>query len=113
MITLDSVKTYLRIDGDAEDNMLRDYIKSADIYMHTSIECFDELQQKAIQENSNLVSLIDLCKMMLIAEWYEFRTQQSRPDNSAISYMMTKLQTQGMLLAKEIELQKEAENNED
>lgn len=66
-MTLDEVKSYLRIDTDVEDNFLNELIDSSQIYIES---CTGE----GYKSNENAAKLASLLQKKLISDLYENRS---------------------------------------
>ena len=73
-ITLDEVKTYLRIDLDIEDAFLRQCMKAADAYLAHAVDDFESRCKLADFE-----ATADIVRFALISEMYTNR--DCRGDN--------------------------------
>lgn len=63
ILTLEEAKTWLRVDGDDENNLIETLIGAAETYLHNATEVeFDETNQ-----------LAKLFCLVLCADWYENR----------------------------------------
>lgn len=71
-LTLDSVKEYLRIDSDAEDDLLERFMTTAEAYLHGGITNY-----KANLSDPEFSDLADIVKLSLITEMYENRSPGS------------------------------------
>ena len=69
-ITLEEVKTYCRIDGDLEDDLLQSLLQAAKDY----------LTGAGIDEPKDDVPLYGLCVKALVLDYYDRRGLTQRPD---------------------------------
>lgn len=89
-MTLDEAKAYLRIDGDAEDDVVKALMASAESYLRAAVENYDSLR-----EDADFSSQADMVMRLLIAELYENRAMgaDAQKDYSyAVRSMITQLQ---------------------
>lgn len=94
MITLDSVKTYLRVDSDAENALLQNLIAASDSYMEGAVSNFSDKYENS---DDKWKYKADLAQLMLIADWYEHRLQEERPVSGAVNLLLTQLQIEGTM----------------
>ncbi|MBQ8697426.1 MAG: phage head-tail connector protein [Schwartzia sp.] len=69
MITLSSVKEYLRIDGGAEDALLQSLIAAAGAYMAGAIDDY----AATYEADANFAALADMLQFAYIVETYRNR----------------------------------------
>ena len=67
-ITLDEVKTYLRIDLDIEDDFLRRCMAAADAYLANAVDDFAERCKR-----QDFASTADIVQLALVSEMYTNR----------------------------------------
>ncbi len=72
VLTLDSVKEYLRIDSDAEDDLLERFMTTAEAYLQGGVTNYN-----ANLADPKFSALADLVKLSLITEMYENRSPGS------------------------------------
>ena len=94
MITLDSVKTYLRVDSDAENALLQGLIAASDSYMEGAVSNYSDKYENS---DNKWKYKADLAQLMLIADWYEHRLQEERPVSGAVNLLLTQLQIEGTM----------------
>lgn len=84
-ITLADVKTYLRVDGSAEDALLGSFISAAAAYLSGAI---DDLADKYEADN-DFAALADMVALAYIAEAYRNRDtlNDTRANDKHFSYM--------------------------
>lgn len=89
-MTLDEAKAYLRIDGDAEDDVVESLIAAAEAYIRAAVDEYDTHRTDA-----DFASLSDMVMRLLICEMYENRAvgADAQKDYSyAVRSMITQLQ---------------------
>lgn len=86
---LNDVKLFLRVDGNNEDILINDLIKTAHSYMAGAVDNFDEKYQNA---DDRWKAKADQAMRLLIADWYENRLAVGRPEMSAVALLITQLQ---------------------
>ena len=92
MLTLAMVKNYLRIDNDAEDELLQVLMYAAEDYCANSITNYAERTQKALEDSADTwTQAVSLYQMHYIAYNYEHRTVDVAPADR----LLTQLQAQG------------------
>ena len=90
-VTLNDAKAYLRIDSNAEDALLTQFISVADWYLADAITNYDD--NKAA--SAEFAGKCDMVQLVLVAEMYQNRDgrNDSRNDYSYIARsMITQLQ---------------------
>lgn len=94
MITLSSVKEYLRIDGSAEDALLNSLMAAAGAYMAGAIDDYAD----TYESDANFAALADMLQFAYIVEAYRNRDAANDPraNDKHFSYLffaqMTQLQ---------------------
>ncbi len=83
MVTLDSVKSHLRLDGDEESFYLQTLIEAASGYV-TSIT--------NIENDDSAPATYDICVLLLVGHWFNVREAASEIDYRKVPYAF------GMLL---------------
>lgn len=92
MLTLDIVKTYLRVDGNAEDSLIEVLMAAADDYVANAITNYEKRTAKAAETvGDTWTQAVDLYKLKYIAHNYENRTVNTPPPDR----LLTQLQAQG------------------
>lgn len=71
MLSLDDVKLHLRIDSDADDDLIERIMAVADGYMRDAITDYDA---KAAG-NAAFVKKSEMCQLIIITDLYENRNQ--------------------------------------
>lgn len=94
MITLDTVKTYLRVSTTAEDGLLQGLIAASDSYMEGAVSNYSDKYENS---DDKWQYKADLAQLMLIADWYEHRLQEERPVSGAVNLLLTQLQIEGTM----------------
>lgn len=88
IINLDTVKKYLRIDYDLDDDLLESFMKVASSYVEDSLDNVDKLL-----ESENTRQKIKILMLVLIQELYDNRENSEKRDFSyTVRSMMTQLQ---------------------
>lgn len=87
-MTLSDVKLYLRIDSDAEDELLTVFMNVAEDYVRDAVSDYDT---KAV--NSAFVIKSEMCQKIIIADLYENREVGTSKDfGYTVRSMITQLQ---------------------
>lgn len=68
-VTLEDVKLYLRIDGDAEDSLLQACMAAADSYLLSAVSDFSTYYD----ESADFAAKGDLVKLALVSEMFRNR----------------------------------------
>ena len=85
-MTIDDIKTYLRVDHDDDDNLINQLEKTADAYLASDYSSHYE-------NDENFKASADMAKLAIIAELYENRNEAKQDDYSfTIRSMITQLQ---------------------
>lgn len=71
MVTLDDVKSYLRIDGNDADDLLATLLRVAKAKTRQTIDDFDSKYQAS--DGRDFCKMADLCAVATVAELYEKR----------------------------------------
>lgn len=88
-MTLQEVKEYLRVDSDADDNLISTLMGAAEDYLKTAV---DGYEAKVAKGDTNWNYKANTAKMLLISDWYENRTAVGRPVAAAVTMLITQLQ---------------------
>lgn len=72
-VSLDDLKTSLRIDGEADDMLLKAYQTAAQSYVKNAIGTEDD----SFYENEDVSTLYDVAVIALASGYYSFRTSFS------------------------------------
>lgn len=92
MLNLSIVKSYLRVDGNAEDDLINILISAADNYVKNAITNYEEKTAASAQNDTdNWNASVDLYKLRYIAYNYENRTIDAAPKDR----LLAQLQAQG------------------
>lgn len=89
-MTLEEAKAYLRIDGDAEDDVVEALMNAAESYLRGAVSDYDQLYA-----DSDFRRVADMVQRLLISEMYENRGvgEGAQKDYSfAVRSMITQLQ---------------------
>ena len=104
MLTLEEVKTWLRVDGNNEDNIIRTLMGAAESTMIGAITGYRERMEYAEQNPDDAWShKADLCKLQIIAWNYEHRTMDSVPTDCFFKQDMLQLQLEGRMFKRELD----------
>lgn len=79
-VTLEDVKLYLRIDGDAEDSLLQACMAAADSYLLSAVSDFSTYYD----ESADFAAKADLVKLALVSEM--FRNRDPSNDDGRADY---------------------------
>lgn len=86
MVTLEKLKSYLRIDISDEDNLLQDFLTTARAYLTGAVTNFEE----NYQASEDFAAKADFLMLVLAAEYYQNRSN----DDHNLSYTVKSLVTQ-------------------
>lgn len=89
-MTLEEAKTYLRIDGEAEDDLITALLASAESYLRGAVTDYD-----AKRADPDCANVADMVQRLMIAEMYENRsvgTDAQKDYSFAVRSMITQLQ---------------------
>ena len=89
MLNVADVKAHLRIDHDADNELLAGLIRSADNYLRSAIDDFDA---KTAAEDTDWNEAAKLAEKILIADWYENRTPVEVSKPTSVTMIITQLQ---------------------
>lgn len=70
MPTLDDLKLSLRLDGDADDELLKGYLNTAESYIKQAIGT----ELDSFYEDTNVVDLFNTAVMALASAYYNYRS---------------------------------------
>lgn len=70
MLTLETIKNYLRIDFTADDQLLTLFMGVAEAYMRGALEQYDLMLKQ-----EHLKAKIEMCQLVIIQDLYENRNQ--------------------------------------
>ena len=88
-MTIDDIKTYLRVDHDDDDNLINQLEKTADAYLAAAVTDYSS----HYENDENFKASADMAKLAIIAELYENRNEAKQDDYSfTIRSMITQLQ---------------------
>lgn len=87
-MTLNDMKLYLRVDSDVEDSLILDLMDSAVNYMAGAIDDYEAKKEAS----SKWKNKAEQAERLLVADWFENRTEKERPANSNVSAIITQLQ---------------------
>lgn len=88
MVTLEKLKSYLRIDVDYEDDLLQDFLTTARAYLTGAVTDF-ETNYSASEE---FASKADLLQMILATEFYQNRDNSEHNLSYTIRSLIAQLQ---------------------
>lgn len=89
MITLDSVKNYLRVDSTYDDSLIQSCISAAQAHLEAAIDDYDTIYAK----DTGFAALADATEYAIITEMYNNR--DARNDNrQSLSYIVRAMITQ-------------------
>ena len=91
-MTIYDVKNYIRVDGDADNELIEALMSAAESYMEGAV---DNYALKYASAGANWQAKADLAKKLLIADWYEHREAVERPVSPSIRLLLTQLQLEG------------------
>lgn len=92
MVSLLEVKNYIRAT-DEDDELVLSLMDAAEAYLQGAVDNYVEAYADGTQQWK---AKADLCKKLLVADWYENRTPQEHPVSSAIKLLITQLQLDGV-----------------
>lgn len=88
MVTLDKLKSYLRIDDDYEDELLQEFLTTAKAYLTGAVSGYSE----NYATYPEFASKADLLQMVLAAELYQNRDNSSHDMSYTVRSLMAQLQ---------------------
>ena len=88
MVTVEKLKSYLRIDISDEDDLLENFLKTARAYLTGAVTNFEE-NYLASEE---FASKADFLQMVLAAEYYQNRSNDDHNLSYTIRSLITQLQ---------------------
>lgn len=88
MVTLETFKSYLRIDTDFEDELLAKFLSNATEYLKGAVSDY----QSNYEMYSEFANKADLLTMVLAAEFYQNRDNSDHSLSYTIRSLMTQLQ---------------------
>ena len=88
MVTVEKLKSYLRIDISDEDDLLENFLKNARAYLTGAVTNFEE-NYLASEE---FASKADFLQMVLAAEYYQNRSNDDHNLSYTIRSLITQLQ---------------------
>ena len=88
MVTVDKLKSYLRIDGDYEDELLQEFLTTAKAYLTGAVSGYSE----NYATYPEFASKADLLQMVLAAELYQNRDNSPHDMSYTVRSLMTQLQ---------------------
>jgi len=88
MVTLETFKSYLRIDADFEDDLLAQFLNNATEYLKGAVSDY----QSNYERYSDFANKADLLTMVLAAEFYQNRDNSDHTLSYTIRSLMTQLQ---------------------
>lgn len=85
MITLADAKTYLRVDGTAEDSLIAGFVTASESYLQGAVSGYSTLYAG----DATFASTADMVRYAYIAEAYRNRDAMNdgRPNDRHFSYM--------------------------
>ena len=94
MLTLSQVKQHLRVDFDADDSLLAGYILSANNYMKSAIDDYEnKIAAAGNSDGDTWSAAADLVQLQLIAEWYENRLPADKTNKvTSVNLIIQQLQ---------------------
>ena len=88
MVTVDKLKSYLRIDGDYEDELLQEFLTTAKAYLTGAVSGYSD----NYATYPEFASKADLLQMVLAAELYQNRDNSPHDMSYTVRSLMTQLQ---------------------
>ena len=88
MVTVDKLKSYLRIDGDYEDELLQEFLTTAKAYLTGAVSGYSDNYATYPEFSSKA----DLLQMVLAAELYQNRDNSPHDMSYTVRSLMTQLQ---------------------
>lgn len=89
MVSIEDVKTYIRVDSEDEDTMLEMFIEAADSFMADAINNYHDVYPNA---GTKWQQKANLCELMLVGYWYEHRTESTQYVPASVAVLVTQLQ---------------------
>ena len=88
MVTVEKLKSYLRIDISDEDDLLEDFLKTARVYLTGAVTNFEE----NYLSSEEFASKADFLMLVLAAEYYQNRSNDEHNLSYTIRSLITQLQ---------------------
>ena len=96
MLTIDEVKTYLRVDGNVEDALIQTLMNAAESYMEGAITNYKARCAAAEDDSSDTwLDKVNVLKLKMIAADYEGRGMNTVLMDNRYKSLMLQLQTEG------------------
>lgn len=94
-MSIDEVKTYLRVDNDADNALIQTLIDSSADYLRSAVDDYDNKVAKCEEKpdkGREWLSKAHMARLLLISDWYENRLAKERPVTAAVSLLIVQLQ---------------------
>lgn len=88
MVTLDKLKSYLRIDSDYEDELLQEFLTAAKAYLTGAVSNYND----NYSTYPEFASKADLLTLVLVAEFYQNRDNSPHDLSYTVRSLMAQLQ---------------------
>ena len=88
MVTVEKLKSYLRIDISDEDNLLADFLTTARTYLTGAVTNFEE----NYLSSEEFATKADFLQMVIAAEYYQNRSNDEHNLSYTIRTLITQLQ---------------------
>ena len=88
MVTVEKLKSYLRIDISDEDNLLADFLTTARTYLTGAVTNFE----KNYLSSEEFATKADFLQMVIAAEYYQNRSNDEHNLSYTIRTLITQLQ---------------------
>lgn len=88
MVTVEKLKSYLRIDISDEDEILQDFLTTARAYLTGAVTNFEE----NYQASEDFAAKADFLMLVLAAEYYQNRSNDDHNLSYTIRSLITQLQ---------------------
>lgn len=90
-LELEKTKKYLRVDGDDENELIKQFMETAASYMHGAVDDYDT----TAASNSDFSRLGEIAQLSIVAELYENRNaggQETKDYSYTVRSIITQLQ---------------------
>jgi len=93
MLTLNDVKNFIRVDTEADDNLIYALMDASESYMEGAVDNYTATYEST---DARWQAKADLARKLLIADWYENREAVERPVSPSIRLLLAQLQLEGV-----------------
>jgi len=84
MLTLESAKKYLRVDGDADDDQILEFITAADAYVRNAVTDYDT--KLTNDTGGGFAALSNMVQKVIVSEMYDDRSLAAKGSTADFSF---------------------------